>query len=192
MVLGDQMNIKIFLILFFLYNPPAAFASPDVLDGGINIASNPHRWPLIQSIPLKNENHAKTTSVEIREQGNHCILKVGGLNEVELGMKAPCDIQTMGAINSFRPAVQFIKNKGLPDEIWFEIVGNLKYYPSIRSECSKTKRAVAIRWRKTEKNIEPYLELGQISDDISAARCPRSYVEVKGPLIYGLTPPDNP
>lgn len=184
------MNIKILLILIYINS--SAFASPDVLDGGINIASNSHRWPLIQSIPLKNKNNAKTTSLEIREQDHQCILKVGGLNEVELGMKAPCDIQTMGAINSFRPAIQFIKNKGLPDEIWFEIVGNLKYYPTIRSECSKTKRAVAIRWRKTEKNIEPYLELGQISDDISGARCPRSYVEVKGPLIYGLPPPDRP
>jgi len=192
MVLGDQMNIKKYLILFLLYCNASAFASPDVLDGGIEIASNPLRWPLIQSIPLKNENRAKTTSVEIREQNQYCIIKVGGLNEIELGMKAPCDIQTMGAMNSFRPAVQFIKNTGTPDEIWFEIIGNLKYYPAIRSECSKTKRAVAIRWKKIDNSIEPYLELGQVSDDISGARCPRSYVEVKGPTIYGLTPPDKP
>jgi len=129
--------------------PSAALTYP--LENGIFIPENPHRSELIQYIPLKKNDSKKLAQVKIRESSGQCNLIIGNLPKIKLEMAAPCDLQTLGSMYAFRPRIEFKENLGTPDEISFEIVGNLKYYPSIRSECSKISRVITIQWKKKQE-----------------------------------------
>lgn len=192
MVLGNKLAPRETLIvagIIFISSP--AVSGP--LHSGIVIPENTHRFELAQDIPLTKEKYPKLARVVIREKTGQCHMTIGGLPEVNLEMPLPCDIQTEGAAFAFRPVVGFQKNSSGPDDISFLIAGNLKYYPTIRSECSQLSRGITIKW-KAGKNgrIEPHIVLSEIIDDYSNTRCPRAFVEVKGPTIYGLDPSTNP
>jgi hypothetical protein len=132
------------------------------------------RLPLWQQIPL---NGKPLITIGLWDKEGVCYSQIFGNSAiVDIEMKAPCDVMTKGAANSFIPLVEQNKKTDGLLEISFEVAGDLKYYPAMRAECSKKYKTITIKWVKgsTKANVVVSNELDADTTK-SGIKCPRAY-----------------
>jgi hypothetical protein len=177
MVLGDKVMFhwKVKTISLFLWFLISLGVNAQTSLEGIDIPSKGEYLPLELSIPISKSHFITLT---IWGQNGNCIGWIGRDFKIDFNLPATCDIMTFGAAGyGFKPLVRYNEKSDKPTIVRFQIVGALKYYPSLRAECSDQWRNVELRWPGPTVHLTPIGN--KIDPKTDALHCPRFYVEQK-------------
>lgn len=177
------MMTKIVLLIFtsFFFSANAFCHSIESNKNGIAIPNLDTIQQINATIVTPNNI---SIGITIESKNGKCIGYVGrSPAAIDFQMPAPCDLMTKGAAQGFSPQFSFASPPDGSIIIRFHVVGELRYFPELRSECSHSWRNVTLLWRNPKNNPTPEISVLPPSQEYDphkdALHCPRFFYDLK-------------
>jgi hypothetical protein len=157
----------------------SAIAAPESIE--IQAGNNDSRGQILIRLP---RDASTSVGLTLTSKNGKCIGYIGRDEAaIDMQLPSPCDVMTRGALDGFTPRVVIKKTGKLSETMTFQVVGGLRYFPLLRSECSHQFRDIELKAQITNGKPSMTISVGPLGgkypDPNGAVHCPRWFVDVK-------------